>query len=874
MVYTAWSTGLAGLDRMLKGIIAGDNLVFQVDSVNDYIPFVEPYARAALARGRKVVYFRFANHQPLLTPSDGIEIRSLEPEVGFERFIAKIHQTIEADRETSCYVFDCLSDLAVDWCSDRMLGNFFMLTCPYVYDVGALAYFMLLRNYHSFHATTPISETTQILLDIYRHKGRLYLHPIKVQQRYSPTMHMLHRWESDDFVPVTTSSTIAEILTSTPSVKMETPRVRLGVWNRAFLEAEEIRDPAHRRECTLEGARELVRRLIGMVITREERFFRLAEKYLNLGDILDIWKRMIGTGLIGGKAVGMLLARAILTKTAPRYQELLEPHDSFFIGSDVFYTFLVQNGCWWTRQKQRNPATFLDGAEDARRRILMGTFSADIQKEFSEMLEYFGQSPILVRSSSLLEDNFGNSFAGKYESVFCVNQGPHQQRLEDFMSAVRSIYASTMSEKALRYRALRGMLDRDEQMALLVQRVSGGLYGSYFYPQLAGVGLSFNPYVWSDQIDPQAGVLRLVFGLGTRAVDRADDDYTRIVALNAPQRRPEGTPDEVRHYTQRRVDCLDLHANQLVSCGFLDLVRQSPGLPVELFATQDEESAGRQTEDGGRSTPQWNLTFDQLMTGTTFVKDMREMLHIIEQAYGCPVDTEFTANFFSPDDYRINLVQCRPLQVNPSGLTTSVPTDLAQSDRILEAHGAVVGQSRLTTIDRLIYVVPGVYGRLSMNERYSVARLIGRIAHLEERDRPKTVMLLGPGRWGTSTPTLGVPVSFAEINTVSILCELVMMREGLVPEVSLGTHFFNELVEMDMLYLALFPSREGNFLNEDYLTRSPSKLTQLLPGAADRADVVRVIDPRDACPGCSLLLNANTRTQKVVCYLDHNPRTK
>jgi len=98
-----------------------------------------------------------------------------------------------------------------------------------------------------------------------------------------------------------------------------------------------------------------------------------------------------------------------------------------------------------------------------------------------------------------------------------------------------------MSEKALRYRADRGMLDRDEQMALLVMRVSGAMYDRYFYPHIAGVGFSFNPYAWDRAIDPKAGVVRLVFGLGTRAVNRSDDDYTRIIALNAPRSGPRPT---------------------------------------------------------------------------------------------------------------------------------------------------------------------------------------------------------------------------------------------------------------------------------------------------------------------------------------------
>ena len=136
---------------------------------------------------------------------------------------------------------------------------------------------------------------------------------------------------------------------------------------------------------------------------------------------------------------------------------------------------------------------------EARRRILTGRFPEYLVKEFAEMLDYFGQSPIIVRSSSLLEDNYGNAFAGKYESVFCANQGPHAKRLQDFLSAVQAVYASSMSEKALRYRAQRGLLDRDEQMSLLVQRVSGGCHGSLFFPQVAGVALSRNPYVWNEQ---------------------------------------------------------------------------------------------------------------------------------------------------------------------------------------------------------------------------------------------------------------------------------------------------------------------------------------------------------------------------------------
>ncbi len=859
------STGMPELDRMLKGVMLGDNIVWQVDSVESYLPFVKPYAEDAIARGRKLIYFRFAEHRPLVPEGPGVERVELDPASGFETFLGAIHSVIEKAGRGAFYVFDCLSDLTADWYSDQMLGNFFMLTCPYLFDLETVAYFGLLRNYHSPHATLAISDTTQLFLDVYRHKGHLYVHPLKVQHRYSSTMHMLHAWEGDTFNPVTDSATIAEVLTSCPRSARESVSNQLDVWYRAFLEAEEKADEARENPDAFRQT-PLYQRLLRMAISHDERVLALSSRYFDLDDLLEVGRRMIGTGLIGGKAVGMLLSRAILRHESPRWNELLEVHDSFHIGADVFYTFLVRNGCWWMREQQRNPKSFLEGAERARQRIMMGSFPAHIEQQFAEMLDYYGQSPIIVRSSSLLEDNFGNSFAGKYDSVFCVNQGSRHKRLDDFITAVKTIYASTMSEKALSYRARFGILDKDEQMALLVQRVSGALHGPLYFPQIAGVGFSFNPYVWNENIDPAAGLLRLVFGLGTRAVDRFDDDYTRVIALNDPERRPEATVHELRRYSQRKVDVLDLEANQLVSYDFDEVQHHCNGMPLTLFASPDRELARFQEERGLRAAPSWMITFDNLIASTPFVEEMREMLATLQAAYQYPVDVEFTANF-RKDSHKIDVVQCRPLQVKSDSGLASLPArdGLASSDILFETHGPVIGQSRIAEVERVVYVVPSVYGNLPLKERYRVARLIGWILHHPGELHPETVLLMGPGRWGTTTPSLGVPVSFAEINTVSILCEIVAMRDDLVPDVSMGTHFFSELVEMDMLYLAVFPNQADNILATSYLESAPSRLEELYPDAADMAHVIRVIDITNETP---LRVCADTLHQHAFAYFE------
>ncbi len=191
---------------------------------------------------------------------------------------------------------------------------------------------------------------------------------------------------------------------------------------------------------------------------------------------------------------------------------------------------------------------------------------------------------------------------------------------------------------------------------------------------------------------------------------------------------------------------------------------------------------------------------------------MRALLETLEKAYDYPVDIEFTTNFLPDGSYRINLVQCRPFQVKGGGPVVALPEVVADADLVLKTQGAVIGPSLATAVGRLIYVVPSVYSQLSLSDRYSIARLIGRLTRLEKQP-DGALLLVGPGRWGTAEPTLGVPVSFAEISRVTALCEIIEMREGLVPDVSLGTHFFNDLVEMQVLYLALIPGKEGNCVN-------------------------------------------------------------
>jgi hypothetical protein len=244
----------------------------------------------------------------------------------------------------------------------------------------------------------------------------------------------------------------------------------------------------------------------------------------------------------------------------------------------------------------------------------------------------------------------------------------------------------------------------------------------------------------------------------------------------------------------------------------------------------------------------WFLSFDRLVKETDFVERMREMLSVLAEAYGHPVDIEFSANFRSEKLYRINLLQCRPMRAKTDAIAAEPPVELSDEDRIIDSRGPVVGSSRDVSVNRLIYVVPSEYSELVLNDRYAIAKLVGRLAGTGTAENSRQTLIIGPGRWGTTEPFLGVPISFAEIRTACAVC------------------VFNELVETDILYFALYPDREEDFLNRDLLQSSSNKLMDLLPDAARWAPVVRVLHPLEWKKGKSLRLNASSPKQRVVCY--------
>lgn len=426
----AWaSTGLKGLDEILYDLKKGDNVVWQVDHLDDYIHFVGPYVRKALEDGRNVVYMRFAHHQPLVERQRGVSIYPLDAKGGFESFSTQVHTIISREGREVCYVFDCLSDLLNSWATDLMIGNFFMVTCPYLFELDTIAYFAILRHHHSYQTVVRIRETTQLLLDVYDFDNNFYVHPLKVWKRYSPTMFLPHLQQDQEFTPLMSSVDASKLLSHIFQVSPKGSTKVLDQWDRMFMKAERlVGAPLDSQE-----VKELVQTLCKIMVGQEKRISQLAQDSFSLADLINIKNRLIGSGFIGGKAAGMLLAQKILANdTTFDWEPYMESHDSFYIGSDVFYSYIVENGWWNLLMKQKTPEGYFEVAPEMKGNLLKGKLPDQVRDRLQEIIEYFGQSPIIVRSSSLLEDSFGNAFAGKYESVFLVNQGDPDQRYAEF----------------------------------------------------------------------------------------------------------------------------------------------------------------------------------------------------------------------------------------------------------------------------------------------------------------------------------------------------------------------------------------------------------------------------------------------------------
>jgi pyruvate,water dikinase len=606
-------------------------------------------------------------------------------------------------------------------------------------------------------------------------------------------------------------------------------------------------------------------------LTDDLGFVDVAKDFIDTADFFELVRHVISSpksyGRVGGKASGLFLASQIVRKStefADAIGDVRIPK-TWYLSSDGILDFIEFN-----QLDDLYDRKYLE-IDQVRREyphviqvFKNSHFSPEIVKGLSLALDDFGDRPLIVRSSSLLEDRVGAAFSGKYKSLFLANQGPKADRLSALLDAIAEVYASVFGPDPLEYRAERGLLDVHEEMGILLQEVVGSRVGKYFLPTFAGVAFSNNEFRWSPRIAREDGLVRLVPGLGTRAVDRVADDYPILVAPGKPGLRVNVTPAEVLRYAPRKVDVINLESGAFETMELDRLLDECgaeiPGVEQVLSLADDSGIHRPYFVDWTSKKGRFVATFEPLLQATPFLSRVRALLRVLREKTHGPVDIEFAS-----DGKDLYLLQCRPQSFVEESAASPIPSDLAAERVIFEAR-RFVSNGRVPDLTHVVYVDPEAYAALP--DAASLRRVGQAVGRMNKVLPKRRFVLMGPGRWGSRGDLrLGVPVGYSDIHNTAVLVEIARTRGGYVPDLSFGTHFFQDLVEASIRYLPLFPDDPDIRFRESFLRDSPSVLAELAPEFRDLEAVVRVIDVPKVTGGSVLRLLLNADEDHAVAIL-------
>jgi len=611
--------------------------------------------------------------------------------------------------------------------------------------------------------------------------------------------------------------------------------------------------------------------LIRRFLSDQPQFINNAIRFIEIEDFYEILDHILyssdSQGRLGGKSAGLFLADRVLSRSigeSPYIGNVKIPK-TWYITSDALMGFLTHNNInEVVEQKYKDINQVRLEYPHIIQMFKNSDFPTEIIQGLSMVLDDFAKRPLIVRSSSLLEDRSGASFSGKYKSLFLANQGTKQQRLEALTDAIAEVYASVFGPDPISYRAERGLLDFAEEMGIMIEEVVGTKIGDYFMPAFAGVAFSRNEFRWSPRIKATDGLIRLVAGLGTRAVDRTSDDYPVLIAPAQRNLRVNVTTDEIMRYAPKRVDVINLKTNVFETVDVKDLMAGAghdiPGVE-KIVSIFDGQQIRRPVGDNiDFEKDELVVTFDGLINDTHFIDQVQSLLTILENKLKMPVDIEFAS-----DGKEFYLLQCRPQSYVEGNRPAPIPKDI-QKKRILFTAKRYVSNGRVPEISHIIYIDPRSYDELTdLSSLAAVGRAVGKLNKLLPR---RKFILMGPGRWGSRGDIkLGVKVTYSDINNTALLVEIARKKGDYLPDLSFGTHFFQDLVEAEIRYLPLYPDRQGTVFNESFFKRAENILPDVLPEFRSLADTVKLIEVPRAAGGMVLRVLMNADLDEAIGFL-------
>lgn len=611
--------------------------------------------------------------------------------------------------------------------------------------------------------------------------------------------------------------------------------------------------------------------LIRRFLSDQLQYIDVAKGYIQVHDFHHLLNNVVfvpaSQGKLGGKSAGLYLASQILKVKAEENELLRDVRTpkTYHITSDLLLHFMHYNNIDEVVEQKYKPINQVRFEyPHIVQTFKSGQFPTEVLNGLSSALDDLGTKPLVVRSSSLLEDRVGASFSGKYKSVFVANQGRKTQRLQALLDAVAEVYASTFGPDPIEYRTERGLIDFGEEMGVMIQEVVGTRVGKYFLPSFAGVAFSKNEFRWSPRIKREDGLIRLVLGLGTRAVDRLSNDYPVLIAPGQPGLQVNATPEEVVAYSPSKVDVINLETNAFETIDAHDFIAENAEkLPrVENIVSIFEDGLLRTPTGINVDYDRKNtvVTFNGLAQKTPFIKQIKAILDTLEEAFGLPIDIEFAS-----DGRNFYLLQCRSQSYSENSAPAPIPRKIPK-EKIIFSANKHISNGKTPDITHIVYVDAQKYAELhDRSAMIKVGRIVG---HLNKLLPKRQFILMGPGRWGSRGDIkMGVSVTYSDINNSAALIEIAHKKGNYVPDLSFGTHFFQDLVEADIRYLPLYPDEKDVIFNADYLFNSKNILADILPEFSQFADVIHVVDVPSNSNGNILRILLNADLEKGIGLL-------
>ena len=611
--------------------------------------------------------------------------------------------------------------------------------------------------------------------------------------------------------------------------------------------------------------------LIRRLVSRRLDYISRMKESVSISDFYRLTNNLVlptrSHGQLGGKGAGLFMAEKIL-KHAGTDDELLsgiKTPETWYISSDGILDFVHHNRLEELLEyRYRYLGEIRLEYPNLIQLFKNCAFSPEMKRGLSVTLDSIGDYPLIVRSSSLLEDSIEAAFSGKYKSLFLANQGSKSERLEALMDAIAEVYASMFGPDAIEYRKERNLLDFQEEMGILIQQVVGKKVGCYFMPAFSGVAFSRNEFRWSSRITREDGLLRLVPGLGTRAVDRLGDDYPVLAAPGQPGLRVNTSVDETVRYAPRFMDVINLEERKIETVKVEDIVSeygaQYPQVD-KVFSVHRDGMIIKTNRFTDFAREYVIPTFEGLLdSGSSFLVTMRRMLDILEHGCGFPVDIEFAAD---GDD--IYILQCRA-QSSWAQCEEVHLNEKPDSEQVLFTASRYVSDGFVQGVTHIVYVDPAEYdGLKELDDLVRVGKIVGRLNSILKK---RSFILMGPGRWGSRGDIkLGVQVTYSDINNTAVLIEMAFQKGSYLPDLSFGTHFFQDLVEAGIRYLPLYPDDSGVVFRRDFFEKSENVLCQILPDCDDLSHVVRVIDVGASSGGQVLKIAMSGDDGEAIAYL-------